>query len=224
MKIVVIYGDNETASRGRLASILRGVKKKNWEVQRFDAGKEKRIFEKLSTSPMFSGEILFVIDDFPKLQRDVIAWINEKYDSTEGSLLLYSAKTVPKKTLQTLPKNIKFEEFKLPRKIFTFLDSFIPGNSKACLSLHHDLIPNENPEFVFAMIGRHVRDMYWITEGGEGIDYPSWRKSKLTRQAERFSDNKLKTIINDLAEADVRSKTTRESIVDSLDLIISREL
>ena len=55
-------------------------------------------------------------------------------------------------------------------------------------------------------------------------NYPDWRLNKLKSQSNKFSDKLLKEIINDLSNIDVKVKTSKANLKDSLDLLIVKKL
>jgi DNA polymerase III delta subunit len=63
-------------------------------------------------------------------------------------------------------------------------------------------------ELLVAMLARHLRDLYWVLEGGAGMNLPSWRAGKLHTQAVKFTKETLQDTINALAEIDIKSKTS----------------
>jgi DNA polymerase III delta subunit len=128
-----------------------------------------------------------------------------------------------KTLLGSLPKGVKLEEFKLPRLIFDFLDSFYPGNSKRILKILHELVVKEPPEFIFALLAKHLRDLFWVTTNNP-LPYPPWRVSKLKAQAVKFKKEDLKTLIEELSEIDIKVKTSEAELTPSLDLLIVRQL
>ena len=126
--------------------------------------------------------------------------------------------------IKILPPITKTEEYKLPKLIFKFLESFWPGNAKASIRLLHEVIRDEAPEFVFNLLSRHLRDIYWAMLDKESMSYPSWRVGKLTQQAKRFKDGQVQSLIQTFAEIDIQAKTSKANIIDSLDFIIASEL
>ena len=108
----------------------------------------------------------------------------------------------------------------MPRLIFTFLDSIYPKNVKKVLVLFHELIKNEPVEFVFALMARHLRDLYWVRVEPKSLPYPSWRVGKLKGQSSKFKFETLKDLIARMAEIDIAVKTSKSDLISSLDLLI----
>ncbi len=56
------------------------------------------------------------------------------------------------------------------------------------------------------------------------IPYPSWRVAKLEYQSKHFVKIDLVDLINTLSKLDIRTKTTKHNLTDSLDLLILTNL
>ncbi len=206
MKITVLHGEHTAASRQRLVEIVQEVKKRGWEVIK-DVP--------VPTASLFAKERLFVVEDINLLK-------NLKLDGF--NLLVWHNHKLPARFKNTLPKNTKYEEFKIPQKLWAFLDSLWPGNAKVSLTILREVTQTEPIEFVFAMIARTFRDLYWVTISPETIKLPSWRLGKLKRQAGHFKPHQLKKIISQLAAIDVAVKTGMTSLTHELDLFILTQL
>lgn len=223
MKIVVISGEDTTKSRNRYSQIISGVKKKGWEIIRINED-QTLISEKLRGNSLFPEEILFAIDDIKKIPLPDIKWIGNNADKYDGSLLVYCSGKLPVSTKNALPKSSSFETFDLPKIIFQFLESFYPKNAKNTLKLFEELL-NDNPvEVVMLMLARHLRDMYWVMEGGKGMNLPSWRASKLKFQASKFTKEMLQDTISTLADIDIKSKTSDSDARFLLEVLIAEKL
>ena len=224
MNIIVLHGDDNLKSQLRLDKFILTAKNRGWEVIRIDYGQKLNLSETLSSSSLFVKERLFCVNDGLKLTKLDLKWLGTKSKNFSGTLIIYSDSTIPKVVLSSLPNNIKIEEFKLPKQIFKFADSFYPGNTKPCLKLLHEIVKKEPIEFVFSLLARQIRDLYWVTVNAKTLSYPSWRISKLKGQSVRFTQDNLGKIVSLLAEADIKAKTSQTSLIDSLDQIIITQL
>lgn len=207
IKITVLHGDHTAASRKRLVEIIQKVKKRGWEVI-------KNI--PISTASLFAKERLFVVEDINLLK-------NFKFEG-DFNLLVWHNHQLPAKFKEILPKNTKYEGFKIPQKLWSFLDSLWPGNDKASLVLLREVAQTEPIEFVLAMMARTFRDLYWVAASPKTIKLPSWRLGKLKRQASHFKPRQLKKIIHHLATMDLAVKTGTASLTHELDLFILTQL
>jgi hypothetical protein len=211
MRIVVLHGDDSAKSYERLMKFVDTAKKRNWEI----------ITNEFPNTPsLFGTERLIIYRDFSLLSKKDI----KNFDRFDGTLVIYNEGALPQTFLKLMPADFKMEKFELPKILFNFLESFYPGNLVGCLKLLHDLIKNQAVELVFFMLGRHMRDLYWVTIDFKTNQFPLWRLSKLRSQAEKFGEERLKRIISKLSDIDIEVKTSKADLLTSLDLLIVKQL
>jgi len=220
MKITIIHGDNSTASINFLKSTLGGFSQKGILISRISKESPLSLMEALSAGDLFNAEAAFVLEEPTKLSDKDIDWIYRSAGKLPGNLLIYNDSQLPLAFVKKLSSVSETKEFKLPRSLFVFLDSFLPGGAGRCVNLLHDLLKKEAPEFIFAVFCKQVRDLYWAKVAPETLAYPSWRVSRLARQADYFSEAKLKKALSSLARIDFSTKTSSQELVSSLDLLI----
>jgi len=225
MKTILLHGDHTQASYERLQKFIRMAKKRDWEIQQIDSNKSLSLPEILTSTALFSSNRLFILEDISALKKQELDWLAQKSAEIEGNLIIYHQGVLPRTFLKSLPKEIKIEEFKLPKLIFNFLDSFFPRNSRRTLKLFHQVLEKEPVEFVFALLARHLRDLYWLkVDPKKGPGYSRWRLSKLRKQAGFFPESLLKEIISEMAEADVKAKTSQGDLREFVDFLIMTKL
>ncbi|MGB6839163.1 MAG: hypothetical protein WBD86_02650 [Microgenomates group bacterium] len=224
MKVILLHGNHTLDSYKRLQKFITVAKKRGWQIARITDNNKLTLPEKLTGKSLFGGEELFVIESLRKLKNRELVWLKKNAKRLKGNLIICYKGTIPNSLLKLLPRPNKIEEFKLPKLIFKFLESFYPGNAKNCLKLLHEVVKTEPPEFVFSLLGKQLRDTCWAIVDKDSLPYPDWRTSKLIKQAKRFPESKLKKIIGGLAKADIKAKTSKANIIDSLDFIIASEL
>jgi len=222
MKIVVVFGEDTKASHTRFVQIINGVKRKGFQLIRL--GKKDSLINSLRTNTLFPGAILYVHDDATKISDKELSWLLENHTQHESSLLMYHKNSLNQTFLKKLPSNVKKEEFKITKTVFNMLDNLYPGNSKTAIKMLHQAFETENPEFVFALIAKQFRDLYWVMVGEETLDYPAWRKNKLLVTSKKFTEKKLKKIIEKLAEIDYKSKTSDVNTKLLLDMLLMEAL
>ena len=224
MKIYLIHGEYSAKSYEKLDEYISKAKEKNWKIVNINEKAGYSIQESLSSTDLFDTKKVYVLDNLSKLQKKEIDWINKNCEVLNGILILYS-NTKLNTTLINKFKNIgKKEEFSLPQNIFSFLESFYPGNSKISINLLHKIIVKEKIEFIFFFLSKHIRDLFWVKTSPSNIPYPSWRVEKLERQASKFSLKQLEDVIDSLSDIDIKSKTSNSNLNDLLDLLILRKL
>ena len=216
MKVIVLHGDNERALNQRLEKFIEAAKARGWQINYLDS--PERISEKLSSVSLFGQQPFFVIKRINQWPLSTLKKVKNVLEKGEGTAVFYHNDFLGKTILGSLPKGVRLEEFKLPRLIFNFLDSFCPGNADKSLTLFHQILKKEPPEFVFALLARHVRDLYWAKTGSP-LPLPPWRAQKLKNQAGKFTKGLLEEIIKSLAETDIKVKTSQAEVASSLDLL-----
>lgn len=199
-------------------------KENEWDIVIMGDNSKLNFSEALSSDTLFAKGKLIVCEDIALLTKTNLNWLKKNTDRFEGNFVVYSDNKLSESMIKSLEPVKKIEEYKLPRNIFNFLDSFYPGNAETSLSILHELISAEAPEFIFFLLGRHLRDLYWAQVSPSNIPYVSWRVDKLERQAGKFKDDGIKEMINDLAKIDMDVKTSKANLTDSLDLIIATKL
>ena len=224
MKISIIHGDNSIASANFLKGILDSFKSKGIEISRISAESSLNFIETVTSGNLFSNKSVFVLESPNKISAKDIGWFLKKADDLPGQLYIYNDSVLSSTFLNKLSKVAEVREFKLPKVIFSFLDAFAPGQARASLLYLHELLKKQPPEFIFALLGRHIKDLYWIKIAPDSLEYPDWKTSKLKRQANLFGEEKLKRLINSLARIDISTKTSSQELGASLDLLIATQL
>ena len=149
MKIYLIHGEYSAKSYEKLNEYISKAKEKNWKVVKINEKTGLSTQESLSSIDLFDTKKVYVLDNLTKLQKKEIDWINKNCDELSGILILYS-NTKLNTTLINKFKNVsKKAEFSLPQNIFSFLESFYPGNSKISINLLHKIIIKEKIEFIY---------------------------------------------------------------------------
>lgn len=221
MKIIVIHGDNIVESYSRLKELTSVAKKRGWEVKSLEAGTQSLPKEVVGRG-LFGEEKLIVIEGVAKIPKKDLLWLSKNKARVGVSVIIYQQTPLSKSLIDSL-KADKVEEYKLPKLTWVFLETLAPGNASSSISLCHKVLKAQPAELVFALMARHLRDLYWVKEEGT-LPFPSWRVAKLKRQASKFSRELLKDLISDMAEADIMAKTSKENLVDSIDFIIATRL
>lgn len=222
MKIIVLHGDDTLKSYERLKKFIDTARSRSWEVSFLDESTAP-ITENLSAISLFGSERFFILRDIKKFGKKEITWLNKKYKELAGNLIIYHEGELGKTFLNSLPEP-KIEEFKLPKILWSFLELLHPGAGASSVRQFHKVIETEPVEFVFTLMARQLRDLYWIKIDSISTGFPSWKIGKLRNQASRFSIEKLQEIIGLLADIDIKVKTGKADLVSSLDLLILKQL
>lgn len=209
MKVIVLHGDDSEKSYARLGAFTKEAKKRDWEI----------VNDKIEETPsLFGTEKLIIIRNLKLIGKKELKTI----EKIPGTLVIYSSKKIPATFLKTLSENLpagrqvpKIELFELPFLLWKFLDDIN-------LKTFQDVTKTQAPEMVFAMMTKRFRDLYWLKVGKPKMS--PWQLSKLKKQADKFEEAELKTIINKLAMIDVKSKTGGPDLKTLLDIFIVKRL
>lgn len=223
MKIIILHGDDSEKSYARLQKFVDVAKERSWEVSYIeDSGTSFE--EALSATSLFGNERFFILKDAKKISKKEFLWLNKKSAELTGTLIIYSDSVLNAGLLKSFPKDSKIEEFKLPVLLWNFLDNLIPGKSEYCIKILHKILEKQPVEFIFSLIARHFRDLYWVKVDAASAGFPFWKINKLKSQASTFTEDKLKGMLGVLAEIDIKVKTSKAELTDQLDLFIIKQL
>jgi len=211
MNIIVLHGDDTAKSYERLMKFVNVAKKRNWEIVTDDFP---------NTPSLFGTDRLIIYRDFRLLTASDI----KNFDRFDGTLVVYHEGTLPQTFLKRMPKDFKMEKFELPKILFTFLESFYPGNSNRVLKLLHELTDTSAVELVSFMLARHFKDLYSVSVDPKTTAYPSWRLTKLKSQVCKFKIGDLEKLISLLSDIDIRVKSSKADLLTELDLLIVKQL
>lgn len=223
MKIIILHGEDTEKSYERLLKFIETAKGRSWEIVYID-GMSQSFEEILSASSLFGAQRFFILKDIKKIGKKESAWLKRKYTDLSGNLIIYHTGIIGQTFLKSVPKDLKIEEFKLPKFIWNFLDDLYPGNSKKAIKEFHQIIKRDAPEFVFSLISKRLRDLYWILSDPGSVSFARWQISRLKMQAKYFNIVRLKELINKLSEIDTDAKTGKADLTTSLDLLIIKQL
>ena len=223
MKITVIEGENEVASRKRFIFIKAEIRKRKWDIVKPVRVKDSYVYEQMANSSLFSEQTLYVIDGTSVFLEKDYQWISQN-SGLNFNLLIWHSGILSQKIKKMLPKETRYETFQLEKKVFMFLDSLIPGNGERSLKILQEILKTENVEFIFALMAKHFRDLLIAKENVNLLGYPGWRARKVLDQAKKFEGECLARIVKSMADADTASKTGRAELELLLDLIVIRDL
>lgn len=210
--LTLIHGDHLTASRAKLMELKSDAKDK--EIREISGKKldSNALVQALTSSSLFGGEILVIIEGFignakkrEKAFSNLLAQIIASAKETD--IILYEDKEIEKGTLSKLGSALRPFLFKLPSVIFQFLDSIAPGNAKTSLTLLSQVISQEVPEVVFALLVRRVRQLIMLKDGVTPPGMQSWQVGRLTSQAQHFTIEQLVVMHTSLLDIDTAIKT-----------------
>ena len=205
--VILLHGDDNVSSRTAFANL------KDKGSVSFDA--EGLSFWDFSQTVSGMGlfkdtKKIFIENLFSKKVKsfvEVIDLINESSKNLE--FYIWNGSEVSVKQASVV-KNLKAENFKLPKNLWTFLDNIRPGNL-ASIRLFHKVLEEADENVIFSMIVRQFRLLLSVRSNIRAIDEAKrmapWQRSKLQRQAQSFSEESLLTTYKKLFEIDQKHKT-----------------
>ncbi|MDO8452885.1 MAG: hypothetical protein Q7S79_03985 [bacterium] len=226
MKILVLHGDNQVASRQRLNEVISESKKKGINIINVNGAtvKKPELLTLARSQDLLGATELLVIENFfankkaPEILKDLV----ENQEQVSNSCLFWEGKAVPASKIPKKPF-IKVEAFQIPQSIFRVLDLITPGTKQQALKLVQEKGVRDNAEFFFVMLVRQIRNLLWIKLDAQTMSSPAWQKGKLKSQAGKFSENDLRALQSKLLEIDYQSKTSKlpENLAASLDMLVA---
>lgn len=180
----------------------------------------------MSESSLFAEhKKLFIENLFSrKAQKNFDELIKFIKNASHLEVFIWADKEISNAQTKDLGK-YKDNNFKIAGSVFAFIDSIYPKNKKSILSFHQTL-SFANPEFIFTMIVRQFRLMIGILSGGGQIDeikrIQPWQKSKITKQAVLFGEEKLNEIYKKLKKIDKNQKTgaSKLNLIQEIDMLL----
>lgn len=222
MKLLILHGDDQIKLYARFQKFIETAKSRSWEIAYLDDALS--IKESLLASSLFGAQRFFVLRDIKRLGKSEIEWLKKHSSEIGGNLVIYHEGYIPVGITKGITENVKIEEFKLPKIIFSLMDMIRPGNSVQIIKTLHKIIETEPVEFVFILIAKHMRDLFWAKTDLNSMPYPSWRSSKLKNQSDSFTLKRLQQFIDSLSNIDIQVKTSKANLLSSLDLLIVKSL
>ena len=223
MKTVILHGDDTEKSYARLRKFIDVAKERSWEVAYLDEGNQT-FKEILTGMSLFGSQRFFILKDVKKLAKKDYEWLKKNCANLAGTLIVYSNSTLNATAIKSFPSESKVEEFKLPVLLWNFLDGLYPGNSTREVEVLHKIIEKQPIEFVFSLMAKHFKELYWIKIGAGDAGFPFWKINKLKSSASKFGEEKLTKIIETMAQIDYEVKTSKSDLISELDLLILKHL
>lgn len=220
MNILLIHGDDTATSYDFYMETLSAAKQKGWEILTVES--DAHLADSIRfRSTLFAPKVLWAVKDIP---IDKLGSIVSHASDDVSSIVVYFSKAIGSNALKVLPKDCKIKRFDVPKSIYVFFDSLYPGNLASVMRIKETVVVNYPIELIFALLVKHVRDLYWILVDAPSTGYPGWRVGKLKSQAAKFGKERLAQAISRLAEIDIKTKTSKGDINVLLDLFLVENL
>lgn len=228
--MIVLHGNNLTASRNALNVTIANLKSSGIKDIAYLNGEKLELSDlkqALESQSLFGSDRLIVIENLlsrirSKARTDLLDYL--KNSVQKEKLILWEKKIATAAQLKNLPSPSTVKLFKISPKIFKFLDSIAPKNTKQMLLHMHECIRQESAELAFYMFSRRVSQLIIALDlGAKGLNgMQQWQKTRLVGQAKRHSLPQLLSLHHKLYELDKSIKTGQNilPLASMLDLVI----
>lgn len=222
--LIIIHGDNLEKSADQVQFIIQEFKNKGYLIINISDTTGSFTKELIETG-LFETKKLVIVDNLNTLSKKEIELIKAKKYNSDTSIVINSKVLLTALQIKSLGKPDRLITNIYPKLLWSFLDSFYPGNSKICIKLFNDALKTEAPELILFMLMRQLKDLYLTkTEKDSNSMIPAWKLSKMKNVAEKFDSNLLKEIISDIAKLDIKVKSSDTNLKTSIDLLIVGKL
>jgi DNA polymerase III delta subunit len=221
MNIYIIHGDNSIASYEKFREYLDKARNEGWEIINID-NKDKTIKDVLRSYSLFNQKRIISIRNYNLIDKVTLDYLNNYKDDLE--LFIYHDNLIPPAFIQKLHSIKKNEVFRLSKHLWKFIDNFYPGNSKVLFYHLNESVKSDPIELIFSILTGYLKDLYLFLNSKKGLNYPPWRIQKIELLSSKFGKERLNEVINELANIDMKVKTTSTNLKDELDLFILRKL
>ena len=221
MSATILHGENHTASRQKLNSLIDDYNEKDWEVIKLDAPNSKELLDALLSQSLFATQKVVVSENFLSTNKDGMATLQKV--PVDAPLVLWERKTLTPTQVKNLQPRAVAQEFKLPSVLFALIDNIFPANAEKCLGLFINSRDSLETELVFAMIARQLRLLLWAKLEPESLSLPAWQKAKLQSQSDKFTPEQMFSLHTKLLEIDREHKMSQlpENLSSSLELLFA---
>ena len=225
--VIVIHGDDQSASRKRLSDIRDHYSAKNWKIM--NLAKSTNLDEinlSARAQTLLSESLIVVIEDFwgGKPPKASLAKGGRKASPAAivGNVIFWESKELSKMLIASFPKDWKIENFPIPQVAFKFLETLSGGKPQDSIKMLHNM-QNDNVFSLIPLVAWHVRYLIWAQEEPKSLSLPSWRAQKLEAQASKFKLEGLYKFHEQLLNLDrtIKTGTNILSPLASLELLIA---
>ena len=211
--ITLIHGDDTAVSRNSFISERQDAKNPvTFDGEKFTVSD---LMQSIESGSLFNEEkAIFIENLFSSKKANpnfkaILDYLNKK--TNEAKIIIWEKTELSKTDISAFNK-VSVKLFKIPQKMFMFVDSIKPGSLNN-IKLFHELLEQTPAELVFFMIIRQFRILLAIsdTENKNPIDeikrLAPWQLGKFKIQAKLFGGEKLLGAYDRLFEIDSQSKS-----------------
>lgn len=212
----ILHGENNLASSKKLVEIAQQQTNLGNKVISLDSNnlKLENLRQELQPADLFGNSNFICLSGLlsgtkKKSQEKIIQFLKTQ---NYQNLLLYETKSIHASTLKQF-KGAVVENFKIEVDIFRFLEKVDPRQKENLITSFQDLLVKKTePEFIFAMLVRQIRQLIIAKTTPSHLKAPPFAINKLKQQASYFTLNKLLDMHADLYHIDLSIKTGKTQL------------
>lgn len=212
----ILHGENNLSSSKRLVELCDQQKDLGNKIINLEANnlKVEILRQELEPADLFGNSNFVCLTGLlsgskKKSQEKIIQFLKAK---DPQNILLYETKAIHPSTLRQF-KNALIENFKVEVDIFKFLDKLNPNQKEGLVLSFNDLISKKiEPEFIFAMLVRQIRQLVIAKSSPGQLKAPPFAINKLKQQANAFTLDKLIEKHEQLYHIDLSIKTGKTQL------------
>lgn len=205
--MIIIHGDNQTASRSHLENLRR----KYEEIINLNGKnlKLEDLIQACESNSIFSTSKLIVVENISSNKnKEIFKYLQ---NSNSENLVVWENKELGKRDLNEFGSNVQIVLYKLPIQIFKFIDLIISKNKKQALALYQQISADYPAEMIIYFLIKQYRYLILLKSGSkEGpSDFKkmqSWQIAKLTQSANLYTLDELIRIYKKLLEISYKDK------------------
>lgn len=210
--IIVIHGDNHSASRDYLQQLITKAKSSGVkDITRLE-GKSldlTQLIQVLDSQSLFGSNRLVVIEYLfarpqSKLKKQIIQQLKSSSATSSHQIILWEPKSLTSAQLKSLGPS-QNQYFKLPPAIFKLLEALNPTSPSVTIKLLDQVLQTESPELIISMLVRQVHLLLQIKSTHPPKIAP-WQLTRLKTQARSFSSRQLILLNHQLLNLDSQVK------------------
>lgn len=201
--LTIVCGEDTVTSRKYFESLRKKYSAQMTEVRDIQPGDIKEILTWMGESTsLFSSKQVFFTNN---LESIIVRRRGKKSTKTKSPLTFEETveEIARKADIELIDwesksgRDIKMKsvadvkEFKPSSTVFKLLDCCYPGNKKEFITVLRALLADQDENFLFIMLYRHIRTLIAAYDSSFTKTTAPWQRPKLSSQARLWSQNKL---------------------------------
>ncbi len=200
--ITLLHGEDTRKSRDELNRLKLAATGKEIRHLEGKSLEERDLIQALSSSSLFEEDRVVIIENLfsglgKKIKKSQQLATIVKDEGSGIQIILWEDKEIGKTAINALG-SITQRLFPLPTIIFQFLDNLSPGKTNQVISLYEQLVNQEAPDLVHAMMVKRIKHLLLLKSGGQLEGQQAWQLTRLTNQSRPFTLERLISLYQSL--------------------------